>query len=485
MTPRSERRAGRRFARDVSTREFAVGLPPCPPGVSASGPPGTSRARCYAEYEVPKRSRRCRRWARSAAGHADTRRSDAARRRSGADGHRCLILQEGNVANTLSSLHPRSRAVPRPRPDRTRSRRRRAAAAVPAGRPAVARPRRHRHAGSATSGTATGTSTTTTTTTDPNANANFPVDLDRRRRGDPRRRRRPRRDVEQPLELDQHHRPARLAHNRNHRHPRRRVGTVTVRLYPYVLEPKLTPAIWGGDALVRRYGKPGDAGAEARRVVGVLGREPHRQRRARRRRRSASCAPDWATRSPGRSTPPRIFPVLTKIIDARDALSVQVHPDDAYAQRVEAPAQRQDRVLVRPRLRSRCGARARLERATRRVRSTSAASPTARSARSCAAFRCIPATRSILPAGTLHAIGAGIQLFETQQASDLTYRIFDWNRMGADGKPRELHVQKAGDVLDYRATFPGAVDAAVLRRRRPRAHAADRRPRGSWSSASP
>ncbi len=42
-------------------------------------------------------------------------------------------------------------------------------------------------------------------------------------------------------------------------------------------------------------------------------------------------------------------------------------------------------------------------------------------------------------------------LFETQQASDLTYRIFDWNRLGADGKPRELAVEKAADVLDYRA----------------------------------
>jgi mannose-6-phosphate isomerase len=62
-----------------------------------------------------------------------------------------------------------------------------------------------------------------------------------------------------------------------------------------------------------------------------------------------------------------------------------------------------------------------------------------------------------LPAGTLHAIGAGIRIFETQQASDLTYRIFDWNRTGADGKPRELHVEKAADVLDYRATFPAAV----------------------------
>jgi mannose-6-phosphate isomerase len=68
-----------------------------------------------------------------------------------------------------------------------------------------------------------------------------------------------------------------------------------------------------------------------------------------------------------------------------------------------------------------------------------------------------PGEAYYLPAGTLHAIGAGIQLFETQQASDLTYRIFDWNRVGADGKPRELHVQKAGDVLDFRATMPGAV----------------------------
>jgi mannose-6-phosphate isomerase len=46
-------------------------------------------------------------------------------------------------------------------------------------------------------------------------------------------------------------------------------------------------------------------------------------------------------------------------------------------------------------------------------------------------------------------------LFEVQQASDLTYRIFDYNRVGADGKPRELHVEKAADVLDYRASHAG------------------------------
>src|SRR5581483_3278668 len=62
-----------------------------------------------------------------------------------------------------------------------------------------------------------------------------------------------------------------------------------------------------------------------------------------------------------------------------------------------------------------------------------------------------------LPSGTLHAIGAGIILFETQQASDLTYRIFDWNRIGADGKPRELHIAKAADVLNYHRGTSGAI----------------------------
>jgi mannose-6-phosphate isomerase len=55
-----------------------------------------------------------------------------------------------------------------------------------------------------------------------------------------------------------------------------------------------------------------------------------------------------------------------------------------------------------------------------------------------------------VPAGLVHAIGPGVTIFETQQASDLTYRMFDWDRLGLDGKPRELNVRKAADVLDYR-----------------------------------
>ena len=230
---------------------------------------------------------------------------------------------------------------------------------------------------------------------------------------------------------------------------------MSVRLYPYVLEPKLTPAIWGGDALVRRYGKAGDAaqklgeswecwdenrvgnGALAGRTLGELRTE----------------LGDALT---GPIDPARIFPVLTKIIDARDALSVQVHPGDAYAQRVEhQPNGKTECWYVLD-----CDAGAELvlgwsrdttrEEYERRVADGTLGEILRR-------VPVHPGDAFYLPAGTLHAIGAGIRLFETQQASDLTYRIFDWNRVGADGKPRELHVQKAGDVLDYRATFPGAV----------------------------
>jgi mannose-6-phosphate isomerase len=230
---------------------------------------------------------------------------------------------------------------------------------------------------------------------------------------------------------------------------------VSVRLYPFVLEPKLTTAIWGGDALVRRYGKPGDPEQK-------LGEswECWDENRVANGALAGTTLAELRAELGGALTGPiehtRIFPVLTKIIDARDALSVQVHPDDAYAQRVEhQPNGKTECWYI---LACEPGAKLVLgwardttrEEYERRVADGTLGEILRR-------VPVHPGDAFYLPAGTLHAIGAGIQLFETQQASDLTYRIFDWNRTGADGKPRELHVQKAGDVLDYRATFRGAV----------------------------
>jgi mannose-6-phosphate isomerase len=73
-----------------------------------------------------------------------------------------------------------------------------------------------------------------------------------------------------------------------------------------------------------------------------------------------------------------------------------------------------------------------------------------------------------IPAGTVHAIGEGITLAEVQQTSDVTYRIFDWNRVDANGKSRELHTALALDVIDFAAPVrrvtqrPGPGEAALL-----------------------
>jgi len=54
-----------------------------------------------------------------------------------------------------------------------------------------------------------------------------------------------------------------------------------------------------------------------------------------------------------------------------------------------------------------------------------------------------------IPAGTVHALGEGLLIAEIQQASDTTYRLYDWNRVGTDGKPRQLHIEQGMDVIDF------------------------------------
>ncbi len=226
-------------------------------------------------------------------------------------------------------------------------------------------------------------------------------------------------------------------------------------IYPYVLDPKLAPAIWGGDELVTKFGKRGDANVklgeswecwDANAVIdGPLAGESVAGLRAK-----------LGPKLLGNLDPARIFPVLTKIITAHDWLSVQVHPNDAYARRVEHQANGKTEcwyvfsaepdaqlVLGWTRDTSR-------EEYERRVADGTLGE----------ILRKIPVKAGdtvYIPAGIVHAIGAGIVLFETQQASDLTYRMFDWNRVGSDGKPRPLHIAKAADVLDYREGTAGAL----------------------------
>lgn len=147
------------------------------------------------------------------------------------------------------------------------------------------------------------------------------------------------------------------------------------------------------------------------------------------------------------------FPVLIKLIDAAKPLSVQVHPSDEYALRVEHEYGKTEMWYVLE-----CEEGASLYFGVDREltpRNFPSASPTIRSPMCCAA--CGPSGDVFfIEAGTIHAIGAGILICEIQQNSNTTYRVYDYGRVGADGKPRELHVEKAKAVSRLTPNEPGA-----------------------------
>jgi mannose-6-phosphate isomerase len=142
-----------------------------------------------------------------------------------------------------------------------------------------------------------------------------------------------------------------------------------------------------------------------------------------------------------------IFPVLVKIIDAEANLSIQVHPDDATAPRDSLGKTECWHVLdAAPGAVLYVGLRdgvthADIETACRAGRGAGARF-----------LRTIPAvagTTILIPAGTVHALGAGVVVYELQQPSVITYRLDDWGRVDAAGNPRQLHLAEGLDVLKH------------------------------------
>ena len=142
----------------------------------------------------------------------------------------------------------------------------------------------------------------------------------------------------------------------------------------------------------------------------------------------------------GRHAPRPAFPLLFKFLDAARDLSVQVHPDDARAARlVPADFGKTEAWYVvdaAPGSRIYAGLAPGVDSAA-----LAAALRSGRCDEVMHSFEPRPGDCVFIPAGTVHAIGAGLLVAEIQQSSDITYRLFDWNRSGADGKPRPLHVE--------------------------------------------
>jgi mannose-6-phosphate isomerase len=153
---------------------------------------------------------------------------------------------------------------------------------------------------------------------------------------------------------------------------------------------------------------------------------------------------------PGLADSPR-FPLLCKILDAQDRLSVQVHPPASIAPQLGGEPKTEMWYLLdtQPGSVIYAGLKAGVTRAAfdqalaeHRVAETIHMLPTR------------PGDAIFIPSGRLHAIGAGNLIVEVQQNSDTTFRVFDWNRLGLDGKPRALHVEESLASIDFADTEP-------------------------------
>lgn len=230
-------------------------------------------------------------------------------------------------------------------------------------------------------------------------------------------------------------------------------------LYPMLIQPRFEERIWGGHQLVERFGKdaPTDKpigeswevyesntvvnGQFAGKTIGEL-----RQ--------------DLGAALMGHVPPTQLFPLLTKLIDAQDVLSVQVHPDDAYArQHLGQPYGKTECWYV---INAQPGAE--LIVGFNRDTNPDEYEGLVAQGRLDSLLHSVPVHAGdvvYLPSRVVHAIGAGIVLFELQQTSDITYRIYDWNRVDATGKARELHLERAKEVLDFHAWHRGIVSPLI------------------------
>lgn len=141
------------------------------------------------------------------------------------------------------------------------------------------------------------------------------------------------------------------------------------------------------------------------------------------------------------------LPLLTKIIDAQRDLSIQVHPNDEMAQREHHKSGKSEMWYILDAKPGAClyaGFRQQItpEEYKERVNNGTITEVLAK-------HEVHKGDVFYLPAGRVHAICGGIRLVEVQQSSDVTYRIFDYNRPGLDGKPRELHTELAAKAIDF------------------------------------
>jgi len=236
-------------------------------------------------------------------------------------------------------------------------------------------------------------------------------------------------------------------------------------LYPLRFEPIFQSRIWGGRRLGEFLGRalPGtgpvgeawvlsDQGDHVTRVAeGPLQGKSLRELMATASERILGPAGKGASQ----------FPLLLKFLDARDKLSVQVHPSDAHEHLL--PTGQRGKTEVWLVLQAEPGSRiyAGLTPGTTATDLRRALAER-QVARHLASFVPRAGDCVFLPAGTVHALGGGVMLFEVQQNSDMTFRLYDWDRVDAQtGKPRQLHVEESLACTDFASVVRGPVTPVI------------------------
>lgn len=221
-------------------------------------------------------------------------------------------------------------------------------------------------------------------------------------------------------------------------------------LYPLTFHPIFKERVWGGRSLERLYAKAlppevpiGESWEIADRpeALSVIANGPLAGQTLRWLMENHAAA----LLGPNHSGDGR-FPLLVKLLDARDKLSLQVHPPPEIAAQLGGEPKTEMWYVAEAAPDSSLYAGLRKgvtrEEFTRRIQDGTVAE----------CFHRLPVQAGdamFLPSGRVHAIGAGLVIFEIQQNSDTTYRVFDWNRVGLDGQPRETHVAQSLQCIDF------------------------------------
>ena len=233
---------------------------------------------------------------------------------------------------------------------------------------------------------------------------------------------------------------------------------------PFLLEPAAKDYLWGGSRLNEDFGKNIDLSPLAE--TWECSTHPDGESRVNGERLSLVLArhPEWLGSHPLKTTGGKAeLPILIKLIDARQDLSVQVHPDDAYALEQEGCLGKTEMWYV---LAAKPGAK--LVYGFDQTVTEAQVRRAIRDGKLDMLLNHVSVKKDDLfyiEAGTVHALGAGCVIAEIQESSNLTYRLCDYDRVGRDGRKRALHIDKALQVARLQSSAVPRQPMRVLRYR--------------------